>query len=66
MSRFFRKFTKLKGGKSKKETVIVLQSRGTDYYFSKVDLQCLLEGVTDRCLEFINKVIRELQYGGIV
>lgn len=65
--KIFQKIHEIKGWeKQEKRTVIVLQSRGIDYYFSKVDLQCLMEGVTDRCLEFINKVIRELQYGGIV
>jgi hypothetical protein len=53
-------------GCEKQERLPILDFRGEEYYFTKVDLQCLMEGITDRCLEFINNMITELQYGSIV
>ncbi|MCJ7560838.1 hypothetical protein MUO79_09540 [Candidatus Bathyarchaeota archaeon] len=45
---------------------LVLRVSYRDFVVNVPNLEAILEGITDRCCSFLNEVIAELQYGGIV
>jgi hypothetical protein len=53
-------------GKKNEPMTICYEDGDIKAYVSPLRLESLLDSVVDKCLQFLNEIITELQYGGIV